>query len=53
MHDLIYAAIVLFVLYALFHRRRYRGHRRAGLTIRESLPGPFRTRISISKHWGQ
>ena len=43
--------IGLVVLYALFHRRHYRRHRRAGLTIRESIPGPFRTWISISRRF--
>jgi hypothetical protein len=42
---------VLLALYLHFHGRHYRRHRRAGLTIRESIPGPFRTWITISRRF--
>jgi hypothetical protein len=38
-----------FVAYVLFHRHHYRQRRRAGSGIWESLPGPFGTRLRISK----
>jgi hypothetical protein len=45
--------IIVIVAYALFHHKHYRRHRRAGLTIRESLPGPFGTYLSIGKRFRQ
>ena len=44
---------VLVVLYLVFHHHHYRRHRRAGLTIRESIPGPFGTYLSIGKRFRQ
>jgi hypothetical protein len=48
-------AIIVLVLiaYLLFHRRHYRRHRRAGLTVRESIPGPWGTWFSVSKRFRQ
>jgi hypothetical protein len=45
--------ILVIVAYAAFHSRHYRRHRRAGLTIRESIPGPFGTYLSIGKRFRQ
>lgn len=39
------------VAYLLFHRRHYRRHRRAGLTVRQSIPGPFGSWIGISRRF--
>ena len=39
------------VAYLLFHGHHYRRHRRAGLMVRESIPGPFGTWLSISKRF--
>lgn len=44
--------IVAVAGYSAHHGRHYRRRRRAGLTVRESLPGPWGTRVSVSKHWG-
>jgi hypothetical protein len=52
MTALIIIAIVL-AIYLTHHGRHYRRRRRAGLTVRESLPGPWGTRISISKRFPQ
>ena len=52
-HSVIEAIVILAVLYLLFHHRNYRRHRRAGLTVRESIPGPFRTWISVSRRFRQ
>lgn len=43
--------IIVAALYGLFHGHHYRRRRRAGLTIRQSLPGPFGTWISISRRF--
>lgn len=43
--------IILVVAYVLFHHRHYRRRRRAGLTIRQSIPGPFGTRVSVSRRF--
>lgn len=48
MEVLIIAAVVL---YLLFHGRHYRRRRRAGLTVRESIPGPWGTWFSVSKRF--
>jgi hypothetical protein len=45
--------IILIAAYLLFHHKHYRRHRRAGLTIRESLPGPFGTYLSVGKRFRQ
>jgi hypothetical protein len=45
--------IIVAVAYILFHRKHYRRHRRAGLTIRESIPGPWGTYLSIGKRFRQ
>ena len=46
-------AVIVAVLYLLYHHKHYRRHRRAGLTVRESLPGPFGTWFSVSKRFRQ
>jgi len=43
--------IVIAVLYAAHHGRHYRRHRRSGLTVSESLRGPFGTRVRITKRF--
>jgi hypothetical protein len=43
--------VIVLIAYLLFHHRHYRRHRRAGLTIRESIPGPFHTWFSVSKRF--
>jgi hypothetical protein len=43
--------IILAVVYLLFHGHHYRKRRRAGFGVWESLPGPFGTRVTISKRW--
>jgi hypothetical protein len=43
--------IIVIVAYVIFHHRHYRRHRRAGLTIRQSIPGPFGTYLSIGKRF--
>jgi hypothetical protein len=48
---IILGIVLALIAYALFHRHHYRRRRRAGLTIRESIPGPFGTRISVSKRF--
>lgn len=53
MHKVEAILAVLFVAYVLFHHHHYRRHRRAGLTIRESIPGPFHTWISVSRRFRQ
>ena len=53
MHRLEAIGVVVFVAYLLFHRRHYRRHRRAGLTVRESLPGPWNSWLTISKRFRQ
>ena len=49
MTDIKVIGVILVVAYLAFHRHHYRRHRRAGLTIRESIPGPFRTWLTVSK----
>jgi hypothetical protein len=44
-------AVVLLLAYSALHHRHYRRHRRGGLTVRESMRGPFRTWISVSKRF--
>ena len=39
------------VFYAPYHYRHYRRHRAAGLTIRESIPGPWRTWFTVSRRF--
>lgn len=51
MHAVAVIVVLAVVAYALFHRHHYRRHRRAGLTVRESIPGPFRTWITISRRF--
>ena len=53
MHRLEAIGVVIVIAYLLLHRRHYRRHRRAGLTVRESIPGPFHTWISVSKRFRQ
>ena len=49
---MIIAAIVLVVLaYSLHHGKHYRRRRRAGLSVTESLPGPWGTRIRVTKRF--
>lgn len=43
--------IVAVVAYLAFHHSHYRRHRRAGLTVRQSIPGPWGTWLSISKRF--
>jgi hypothetical protein len=43
--------VIAAVLYLLFHHHHYRAHRRAGLTVRESLPGPWRTWFTVSRRF--
>jgi hypothetical protein len=43
--------VILAVAYLAFHHHHYRRHRRAGLTIRQSIPGPFGTWISVGKRF--
>jgi hypothetical protein len=43
--------IIVIVAYLLFHHHHYRRHRRAGLTVRESIPGPFRSWITVSRRF--
>jgi hypothetical protein len=45
--------VIVAVAYLLFHHHHYRRRRRAGLTIRESIPGPFGSWISIRKRFRQ
>jgi hypothetical protein len=40
------AIIAAVVLYLLFHGHHYRKHRRAGLSVKVSVRGPFHTTIS-------
>ncbi len=44
-------ALALVLLYLTHHGRHYRRHRRAGFGVWASLPGPFRTRTTISKRF--
>jgi hypothetical protein len=48
---MIVAIVLVVVLYLAFHHHHYRRHRRAGLTIRQSIPGPFGTYLSIGKRF--
>jgi hypothetical protein len=43
--------VLIVIAYACLHGHHYRKHRRAGLTIRQSIPGPFGSWISISKRF--
>jgi hypothetical protein len=45
------AVIVVAALYALFHGHHYNRRRRAGLSVRESIPGPFGSWTSVSKRF--
>jgi hypothetical protein len=49
MRPLIAVVVILLIAYAAFHRHHYRQRRRAGFGVWESLPGPWGTRIRISK----
>ena len=53
MTDLKVIGVVLIVAYLLFHHHHYRRHRRAGLTVRESIPGPWGTWFTIGKRFRQ
>jgi hypothetical protein len=50
------ALIVIIVIVVLaaagHHGRKYHRRRRSGFTVRESLPGPLGTWISVSKRFG-
>lgn len=50
-HPAVATIALLAVLYLLFHHKHYRRHRRAGFGVWASLPGPFRTRATISKRF--
>ncbi len=51
-HPAIATVILLLALaYFTHHGRHYRGHRRAGFGVWASLPGPFKTRATISKRF--
>jgi hypothetical protein len=43
--------ILLAVAYLAFHGHHSRRRRRAGFGIWESLPGPFGTRVTVSRRW--
>ena len=43
--------IVIAVLYAAHHTKHYRRNRRSGLTVSESLRGPFGSRVRVTKRF--